>query len=343
MRVRRSKSLVAFWEGESFVLHNYVTNSQCRVSPGVATLLHELTEYRPKAEVIEILGDALVNSLVEQQFLITEGSPASRKESAIDSTWQWGIEARHFHYVTQAVRFDHQPELERGILRPQSITRPDPYKDYGRTDVDLREGLGSRGGELWDTLRSRRTRRKFTRQPVTVDDLSTVLFWTWGQQMLLTHPDLGEYLLKTSPSGGARHPVEVYPIVLRVDGVQPGTYHYSVKRHALERLTEAPAETQLVDLCGDQPWIADAAVVFFMTAVVTRSMWKYNNSHAYRVVLLDAGHLGQTFHLVCTNIDLAPFTTAAIQGPDVEDLLGLDGVSEIAIYAAAMGIPMTAD
>jgi SagB-type dehydrogenase family enzyme len=259
----------------------------------------------------------------------------------VDSIWRWGVEARHFHYATQTVRFEHQPELERETLRSQSDTRPNPYKNYGRSAVDLPEAFGSRRGELWDALRSRRTTRRFDEQSITLTELSTVVLWTWGKQALLRDPDLGEYLLKTSPSGGARHPIEVYPIISRVEGVEPGIYHYSAEHHALERLGGLPTGAQLIDLCGGQPWIADAAAVFFMTAVVARSMWKYTSSHAYRVVLLDAGHLGQTFHLVCTTIGLAPFTTAALQGTAIETLLGLDGVSEIAIYAAAMGRPIT--
>jgi nitroreductase len=50
-----------------------------------------------------------------------------------------------------------------------------------------------------------------------------------------------------------------------------------------------------------------------MTAILERTMWKYALSHAYRVIFLDAGHLGQTFHLVCTKLGLAPFTTAATE------------------------------
>lgn len=47
-----------------------------------------------------------------------------------------------------------------------------------------------------------------------------------------------------------------------------------------------------------------------MTAVVERSAWNYPNVHAYRVPHLDAGRLGQTFHLVCTELGLGPFTFA---------------------------------
>jgi hypothetical protein len=57
------------------------------------------------------------------------------------------------------------------------------------------------------------------------------------------------------------------------------------------------------------------------------------------VLLLDAGHLGQTFHLVCTRLGLAPFTSSAKDDKGIERLLGIDGVREISLCAAATGIP----
>ena len=76
----------------------------------------------------------------------------------------------------------------------------------------------------------------------------------------------------------------------------------------------------------------------FLTAVLPRSMWKYDHARAYRVVQLDAGHVGQTFHLVCTALGLGPFTTAAIQDQEIEADLRLDGVDEVVMYAAATGV-----
>jgi SagB-type dehydrogenase family enzyme len=337
MNLRRATSLIAYWSDGAFQLHNYLTNSRSTASPGIVLLLQELAGYHPLAEVIEAFGDSVTRELIDRDVLVEQGSPLDAKESLLAQTWEWGIEARHFHYVTQAVRFENKPALERELLKPQSESRPEPFKDGGGSAVELPLTFDSRVGDLWEALRSRRTRRSFLRAPISLDELSTILQWTWGRRETFQDADLGMFLFKTSPSGGARHPIEVYPVVLRVDGVESGLYHYSVKRHALERLGDQPAESELVRLCGSQEWIADASVVFFMTAMAKRSMWKYPNAHAYRVMLLDAGHLGQTFHLVCTQMGLAPFTTAAIQGFDVEDLLAVDGVGELAVYAAAVG------
>jgi SagB-type dehydrogenase family enzyme len=75
----------------------------------------------------------------------------------------------------------------------------------------------------------------------------------------------------------------------------------------------------------------------FMTAVFQRNQWKYRDSAAYRTVILDAGHMCQTFCLTATWLGLAPFCTMALADSKVEKDLGLDGISESAIYAAGVG------
>lgn len=68
---------------------------------------------------------------------------------------------------------------------------------------------------------------------------------------------------------------------------------------------------------------------------------KYPQSHAYRVLLLDAGHLGQTFHLICTALGLSPWTSAALDEATAERLLGITNPSQLVIYAAACGWPQS--
>lgn len=222
----------------------------------------------------------------------------------------------------------------RGPVLPLRKPARPIHKSYDHV-IELPGSFDDEPGEPWATLRERRTRRAFANASLPLDAFSRVLLWTWGRTDERTDPELGRYILKTSPSGGARHPIEVYPLVLRVDGIEPGFYHYSVERHALDPLRAGSFADLAVELCRGQPWVRDAGALFLMTAVLERSMWKYRCGHAYRVLLLDAGHLGQTFHFVCTRLGLAPFTTAATDDRAIERELGLDGVSEIALYTAA--------
>ncbi len=154
---------------------------------------------------------------------------------------------------------------------------------------------------------------------------------------------------RTSPSGGALHPTECYLLVQRVQGVRPGLYHYHPGTHRLRRLTAQSApplagETGVVPLSegarsrwlprhwrqlakiavAGQDYFADAAVLCVMAPRFTRNFWKYrNHPKAYRVAILDAGHLSQTLQLCATQAGLGGFVTAAINEVDIERVLGL--------------------
>jgi nitroreductase len=71
-----------------------------------------------------------------------------------------------------------------------------------------------------------------------------------------------------------------------------------------------------------------------------RSFWKYRkHERAYGVLLMDAAHLSQTFYLVAAELGLGAFVTAAINGADAEERLGLDGFSEGALALLGCGRP----
>ncbi len=342
-RFRRAGALVGHWSGDEFLLENYLSHRRVAVSPLVAHLLSGQEGYATAAEIASRLpvprAGELVRQLAEHGVLLAEGTAQDELDRAVGERWAWGPAARFFHYTTQHITFHEDLAVEAELLGELAAATPPPapYKECGTPALELPRSHDE--GGLWDVLRRRRTLRSFSGEAVPLERFARVLQWTWGRSRVMHDPVFGEYVLKTSPSGGSRHPIEVYPLVLRVDGVQPGLYHYSVRRHALDLLTPGFFPELASRLCAGQQWVADAAAVCFMTAVVERSAWKYRQPHAYRVLHLDAGHLGQTFHLVCTELGLAPFTTGASREKEVERFLGIDGVAEIPMYVAALGVP----
>lgn len=341
-------SLAIRWEEHQLVVENYLTGAICTLSASVISLLDGITKATPISRLADMWRaipkrNALISQLIKFDVLVVEGSELDLKEKRIAETWVWGHNARYYHFSTNVREFESEPAVQRAALTATASERPAPpaYKEtQGGAKLSLGSAdFGRRTGGFWDVLRSRRTCRSFRDHKIDAEDLSDILLWTWGKLEERNDPPLGRSLIKTSPSGGARHPVEVYPVVLSVAGVEPGIYHYSVREHALEPIRPGTHRALVVDFCSGQDWVGDTAAVFFMTAVLDRSMWKYRDAHAYRVLQLDAGHLGQTFHLTCTALGLAPFSTAATRNGDIERVLGLDGVSEIVIYTVAVGTP----
>jgi putative peptide maturation dehydrogenase len=191
-------------------------------------------------------------------------------------------------------------------------------------------------------LRRKTTRSLDPEASLTLDELGALLYYTFGCQGYL---DLGEgivVLKKTSPSGGSLHPVEAYPLVVAVDGLAPGLYHYRTDRHALELVTplrRAPARELLVDFAAGQTYLSTASVLIVMTARFDRSFWKYRHPRAYAVLHMDAAHLSQTLYLLCAELGLGVFVSAAVNAGNIEDLLGLDGFKEGVIAVCGCGRP----
>ncbi len=152
----------------------------------------------------------------------------------------------------------------------------------------------------------------------------------------------GSLILKrTSPSGGGLHPIEAYPLVSGVDGIDPGLYHYNGLDHSLELIAAVDSneatEIAAQFVCG-QRFLASAHVLVVMTARFYRSFWKYRrHQKAYSALMMDAAHLSQTLYLVATDMGLGAFVTAAINGANIEERLKLDGFNEGAVAVAGFG------
>lgn len=194
---------------------------------------------------------------------------------------------------------------------------------------------------LDDLLRSRATCRNFDAAPVALGDLATTLHRAFGAQASQVLAPGAVMLKKNSPSGGGLHPVEAFVLVQRVDGLAPGLYHYECVAHALEPMRLVPADVlagMAHDLVAGQAWFADAPVLVLMAARFERNFWKYRkHPKAWKVVLLDAGHVSQTFYLAATQLGYGAFVTGAINDRCAEHLFEFDGLATGAIAVCGMG------
>jgi SagB-type dehydrogenase family enzyme len=129
----------------------------------------------------------------------------------------------------------------------------------------------------------------------------------------------------------------VYVAAAKLDGLARRLFYYQADRHQLVAVAGDVDGADLARLCGHQQWAAQASAVFLMTAVIPRMTWRYRSSRAYRVMVLEAGHLCQTLCLAATWLGLGVFSTAALDDEYAERRLGIDGFEETVIYAAGIG------
>jgi SagB-type dehydrogenase family enzyme len=181
--------------------------------------------------------------------------------------------------------------------------------------------------DLAPALRTRRSAHEFTRRPLALQSLATLLEVGYGVTVA------GR---RTVPSGGALYPLELYAVAVHVDGLDAAIFHFDPPRHVLELVRHSDVAAEL-ETTGPLPGLlADAAAVIFVTAVFWRSRFKYG-LRGYRFALLEAGHVMQNMLIAATELGVQALPLGGFYDTRAERLLGIDGVDESAVYAVGLG------
>jgi SagB-type dehydrogenase family enzyme len=189
--------------------------------------------------------------------------------------------------------------------------------------------------DLFSAIANRRSRRLFTSQSITLDELSFLL---WATQGIRNREGRTPYL-RTVPSAGARHSFETYLFVLNVNAVPKGLYRFLPIDNELLFIKEMrQMEQRLAAACFGQRFVARGAVTFVWTTIPYRMEWRYSRA-AHRVILIDAGHVCQNLYLACEAINAGTCAVGAYDQEALDGLLEVDGESEFAIYLAPVGVP----
>lgn len=344
----RNPNLLVSWKGKRLTVKNLDSGKRVSGGPDLVKLLDRFSEPLEEKEAAGGLEEyegrsvaAAVRRLRGLGFLLPEAQ-AARRLSHIDA-WKQNLASVQYHVAARDVRYVTRPAAMDAFLRARlsAERQPPRLKRYPRVAPRRlsRSPLPADAATLRGVLQARRTVREFSRSPVPFQAFSEILRGTWGISGYLHAGALGRLLAKTSPSAGARHPIECYVLAWNVVDLRPGLYHYDIGSDELRRLKSGDLRQTAVKAASGQRYVAGAAFFCIMTAVFARTLWKYELENAYRVVWLDAGHLVQTFCLLATSLGLGPFQTAAIQDSYVEKLLGIDGVKEFPVYLCGAGVP----
>lgn len=335
--------------------------AECEIDPAELSLLGSVgqTQWQGRTELEERFGAASVARLLQLGLLVGDGDDdASAHLRERDTT----LRSQHWRPLSALAHAFSRWEgmkVESGMQFPtfeQLVenygTPPLPVID--RVAVDA-AGVAAQvpdptialpaapAGPLDEVLLHRYTGRNFDTEAVLpLAVLTRMLQRTFGaQDQRMMAPDAW-VLKKAVPSAGGLHPIEAYVLVQRVEGVPSGLYHYHPVKHTLtplKRLTAAQAGELALQAVADQDWFADAPVMVVLAARVERNFWKYrNHTKAYRALMLDAGHLSQTWYLLAGEAGMPAFITAAINEVDLEQAFGLDPLRDAVIAVCGCGV-----
>jgi len=246
----------------------------------------------------------------------------------------------------------HRDSMEERELEWRN--KPSTYKFYSYAPVISLPSPAQTPGEdpgpdLWNCVGHRRSVRSFGATPLSLLELSRLLWASAGVTTTFITPH-GQDFYRAAPTAGALYPIETYVVANRVEGLEPGLYHYRVAgldilerpiiegSHSLEQLKTGDLRSQIAAAALDQPMCGKAGVVFLWTAVFARSEWKYRE-RAYRYFYLDAGHMAAQLSLAAVAQGLGSCAVAAFYDDEVNALLDVDGQTEGIVYMTATGRP----
>lgn len=202
------------------------------------------------------------------------------------------------------------------------------YKGYNRLDqLILPPPRRDDSVSLFRALFERKSSRIFSKMPVKMQSLSTLLYFSSGINKK-KRPDRRFY-----PSAGGRFPLEIYLISLNCE-ITNGIYHYNIPSHCLEKL--ALIQTLDFQQYFNQKWISKAACLILISSVFKRTTVKYGN-RGYRYILIETGHLAQNLYLCTTALNLTATAIGGFNDGKINKLLDIDGVNESVVYILAVG------
>ena len=236
-------------------------------------------------------------------------------------------------------RFGDEEGVDEAYATDQELKRPQPpltKAPMTERILDLPTDFSSLPIEkdFLHIINSRKSHRVYTQAPMTLLELSYLLWCTQGVKSVRGK---AYATLRTVPCGGARHEFECYLALRKVAGLEDGLYHYLPMKHQIEFLGPREDLEGLISrsVCG-QSWAAKANAVFYYSCVFYRAEWRYG-IWAHAPILMDSGHVTENLYLAATSIGLGSCAIAAVEPQIANEAFTLDGIEETIFYAMPVG------
>jgi len=202
---------------------------------------------------------------------------------------------------------------------------------------------------LEETIKKRRSKRRFQDKPLNIAQISQIL---WAAQGITEErgfkraaPSAGAlypldiYLVVRKVEGleGALYPLDIYLVVRKVEGLEVGVYHYSPEGHTIDMILKGDLQNSLARACLGQMFIADAPLCIVITAEYERTTAKYGE-RGIRYVHMEAGHVGENIWLQVVALGLGTVSIGAFWDDEVSKVLNLPPEHK-PLYVFPIGYP----
>jgi len=272
--------------------------------------------------------------LLGEQYLL------NAKRSTLEMGTAWGVFAYNSSFQIKGCLSKRHLQEEDAATCAGTLELPRPLR--------LKDSLGA-------VIRSRRSLRNMSGQPLSMAQLSTLLYYGDGCSgefdfvassvpgSLPPTETFGERYVgsvRCAPSGGGLYPVHIYFLALKVRDLAPGIYRYLPITHRLEviREVEASEVEEYYRISGIGKNI-DARKVALSVGYVYSL---YENARKYgdlglQFAFIEAGEIAENLQLTATALNLAATDLGGFEKAALEDFFGLDGLTHHLIHWTLVG------
>ncbi len=198
-----------------------------------------------------------------------------------------------------------------------------PYKHEESDKIILPEPQKESEHSIEAMLEIRRSIRNYTSAPLSLQEVSQLLWAAYGINKPI--PD-APYLrggLKTTPSAGATYPLEIYLVCGNVTDLLPGVYKYKPEDHSLFTVLKKDLREDLYMASLQQPWVLEAPASLVYSAVFSRTTDIYGSRGKERYVCMDVGHSAENVYLQAGALNIGTVAIGAFSDLNVKLLLNM--------------------
>ena len=259
-----------------------------------------------------------VNRNISEEYLLNS------KKSSIDLSAMLDVTGYSSFPIDAAL--SNRVLLEEEVHKKGNAVKLPPYKN-------INAPIGS-------VIRSRRSRRDFKGKPLTLTDLSNLLYYGDGisgdfdfnlnkeEYGTITFGDKYMSKLRTAPSGGGLYPIYLYIAALNINNLEKGIYKYMPFTHSLERIklfNDKDLEKYYNDnVFGRGIDLRKAALSIYYVYSIYENSRKYGDM-ALQFALIETGEIAQNIQLTAAASGILACDIGGFNKTISEDLLNIDG------------------
>lgn len=171
-----------------------------------------------------------------------------------------------------------------------------------------------------------------------IEGLGFLFDYCYGERGTEPFSVQGSFLRKTIPSGGARHPTEVFFAAFSGAPVEPGVYHYNVEHHRLDCVRPGDHRDAFEHATFDlfQKFDSPPFGLLVFTSLVERAMWRYREARSARAVLVDVGHALMVYRGIAQALGIDVYTYQKVRDAELSELLGIDPLTQPPLFVGTL-------